>query len=425
VRHLSFEANTPALSLHTPIDALFLQSQSYFGADSRIHATLMQHFDPSHVRVYAACTTKRHPVKALSARDQLERIPQLAIVPTNFGPSLRHRPLRQIISEGPGALGALIDLMRLARFIKRHNIRIIHCTEKPRDAFYGVLLGRITRARSVVHMHVGYGAWLSPTVKWALRNADALVAVSEFVRSSLVQAGHPDERAYAVRNCLDLSDPIWNRTDDNSIRRKLGIPDGVPCLGIVSRIFFWKGHDDLLDALVIVRKEFPEVRAIVVGEDDRSAHPGRTSYTRELQTKARSLNLEKNVVFTGFRLDVPRVMAGLDIFVMPSWEEPFGLAYLEAMAMEKPVIAWASGGALEVIKDGETGLLVSARSVPALAEAILQLLRDPLLRRRLGRAGRRRVQDVFSPALMCRDMLAVYQATLTRPRASANGPREC
>jgi glycosyltransferase involved in cell wall biosynthesis len=267
-------------------------------------------------------------------------------------------------------------------------------------------------------MHVGYGDWLSPTVKWALQRADALVGVSEFVRSSLIRAGCSETRVHAVPNCLDLSDPIWNRPDHARFRQELGIPEDAPCLGIVSRLFFWKGHDALLDALVLVKREFPEVRAVIVGEDDRQAQPGGASYTAELQARVKALQLEQQVVFTGFRFDIPRVLAGLDVFVMPSWEEPFGLAYLEAMAMERPVVAWANGGALEIVKDGETGFLVEARSVPALAEAILRLLRDGPLRRRLGQAGKRRVQEAFNPARMCQEMLAVYRATLARSPAS-------
>jgi glycosyltransferase involved in cell wall biosynthesis len=152
------------------------------------------------------------------------------------------------------------------------------------------------------------------------------------------------------------------------------------------------------------------VRLVIVGEDDQRAEPGAGSYRARLEAQARALGLAENVVFTGFRTDVARLMASFDVFAHPSWEEPFGMVFLEAGAMEKPVVCWAAGGAPEVIVDGETGILVPRGSVDELAAAIVRLLRDPALRQRMGQAGRRRAAAVFSPQLICGAMLDVYRA---------------
>ena len=93
------------------------------------------------------------------------------------------------------------------------------------------------------------------------------------------------------------------------------------------------------------------------------------------------------------------------------------MVFIEAMAMEKPVVAWASGGALEVIVHNQTGLLTEPRSTPALADAMVTLLRDPDLRRRFGEAGRRRVMATFSPERTCETMVEVYRAVLGRDTA--------
>jgi glycosyltransferase involved in cell wall biosynthesis len=114
-------------------------------------------------------------------------------------------------------------------------------------------------------------------------------------------------------------------------------------------------------------------------------------------------------------------MAALDVFAMPSWEEPFGMVFLEAMAMKKPVVAWNSGGAPEVIVDGVTGFVVAPHDTASLAGALTRLLQDPTLRRRYGEAGRRRVEETFTPQRMCQDMLAVYRAALGR-RAGLGEP---
>lgn len=303
------------------------------------------------------------------------------------------------------------DLAGLARYVRRHRIQVIHATEKPRDALYATLLKRVTGARCVIHMHVSYGEWLSPIVKWALAHADAIVGVSNFTARTITDAGYPPARVFVVHNSLEIAS--WDPSIEVAhTRTTLGIPPDAPVLGIFARLFAWKGHAYVLDALSIVRNEFPDIRLLIVGKDDPRAHPGGGSYRTELERQAQRLGLLSNIVFTGFRTDVPRLMAAIDVFTLPSWEEPFGLVFLEAMAMRKPVVAWDSGGAPEVVRHGQTGLLVPRGSVSGLAEAMLALLRDPALRRRLGDEGRRDVEERFNPQRMCESMVAVYRAIL-------------
>ena len=164
----------------------------------------------------------------------------------------------------------------------------------------------------------------------------------------------------------------------------------------------------------------PEVRLVIVGEDDPMAHPGRGSYRAELEALVRELGLEEQVIFTGFRSDIPELMAAFDVFAMPSWDEPFGMVFLEAMAMETPVVAWASGGAPEVIANGETGYVVERGERRRAGRDAAALIRDPDLRGPDGRAGRRRVVERFSPERMCRDTVEVYRAVLGEAPATAN-----
>jgi glycosyltransferase involved in cell wall biosynthesis len=107
-------------------------------------------------------------------------------------------------------------------------------------------------------------------------------------------------------------------------------------------------------------------------------------------------------------------MAAADIFAMPSFHEPFGLVFLEAMAMKRPVVALDNGGTPEVVEHGQTGLLSPARDVNALASNILTLLRDPALRARMGELGRRRVETLFSPGRLARDVERVYASVAPR-----------
>jgi glycosyltransferase involved in cell wall biosynthesis len=393
---------------------MFMQSQAFFGADSTIHAELMRHLDRSQVEVHVACTSERHENATTSALRRIAAIPDVRLRPTNFGPTLHGVSSAAATRRLVQAPALALSLLQLAAYIRVHHIAVIHATEKPRDALYAVVLGKLTGARTVIHMHVAFEGWLSRWVNWALRRADGIIAISDFVADSLVAAGYPRERVTVVPNSLDLGG--WDPTIDGAdVRRELGLAPTAPVVGIASRLFKWKGHGFLLEAIARINTRLPGARLVIVGEDDPRADPYGGSYRSALQAQARELHVEENVLFTGFRTDIPRLMAAFDVFAHPSWEEPFGMVFLEAMAMRKPVVAWASGGAPEVILNGQTGLLAERGSVDSLAEALLTLLTDEPLRRRLGEAGRRRVETVFTPANMCRDTLNAYRTVLQRP----------
>jgi glycosyltransferase involved in cell wall biosynthesis len=415
---------TDPAGLHTPIakriGVLFMQSQAFFGADSSIHAQLMRHFDRSEVEVHVACTTEEPWNPGACAIRAIREIPEVLTRPTFFGPSVHGVAGSGRVRRAAQAPRLVASLLSLAAYIRRNHIRVIHCTEKPRDAFYGVLLGKLTGAKSVIHMHVGYEDWLGRTVKWALGQADAIIAISDFVADSLAAAECRRDRVFVVHNSLDLAS--WDPTvDASTVRRELGLSLDAPVVGIISRLFRWKGHSYLLDALADIKRDISDVRLVIVGEDDPRAVPGSGSYRTELEAQVQQLGLERNVLFTGFRTDVPRLMAALDVFVHPSWEEPFGMVFLEAMAMRKPVVAWESGGAPEVVVHGETGLLVERGSVAALADGVRTLLRDEPLRRRMGDAGRRRVEHVFIPERMCEGTLGAYRTTLHEGDSGRDG----
>jgi glycosyltransferase involved in cell wall biosynthesis len=404
-----------------PLRAMFMQSQAYFGSDSGIHARLMRHFRPEDVEVHVACTPAKAEPPELTAIEHLRRIPNLHLRPTNFGPSVFAQPrkeqLRRLATQSLG----LVDLVGLAAYMRRHRIQIVHGTEKPRDAFFGVLLGKLTGAKSIVHLHVGYNDWITPAAKWGIRHADAVLGVSRFVAQTVIDSGVPRERVFSVVNSLDDLSRWDPRADGLAVRRELGIPDHAPTIGIMARLYYYKGHGDLLDATAILRREFPDLRVLIVGEDDPRAHPGGGSYRAELEAQTRRLGIEDNVIFTGFRLDVAELLAALDVYTMPTWEEPCAVAFIEAMAMERPVVAWHSGGTPELVVHDQTGLLVKPKDIPALAESIATLLRDPAKRRQFGVAGRQRVEQVLNPQRMCQEVLDVYRAVLGNPGGFRRG----
>jgi glycosyltransferase involved in cell wall biosynthesis len=170
------------------------------------------------------------------------------------------------------------------------------------------------------------------------------------------------------------------------VRRALGLDAAAPVVGVVGRLEAQKGHTYLLDAWPDVRRDFPGARLLVVGDGALRA---------ELEARALGPGLHGSVTFTGFRADVPRVLAALDVLVLPSLYEGMPLTVIEASAMGLPVVATAVDGTPEVVRDGETGRLVPPARPAALADALRALLADPARARAMGRAGRAHVLARF------------------------------
>jgi glycosyltransferase involved in cell wall biosynthesis len=338
----------------------------------------------------------------------MRSIPDLRIRPTRFLPWTGGRSLPKLWQAGSALSGVPRDFWDLRRYVKANRIRIIHSTDRPRNAVYSVALGKLTGAKSIVHVHVKWSNAYSSAARWGVREADAVFSISKYVTGTVVDMGRPPEEVYTVPNAIDTGrwDPA---TDGSSFRRELGIPLDAPLLASVSRLFSWKGQRELLQAFALARAARPDLKLVIVGED-ASGTGG--SFKRELEQLAQKLGVTEHVTFTGGRSDIPNVMAACDVFTLPSFEEPFGLVFLEAMAMERPVIAIDNGGTPEVVEHGASGLLSPPWDVPALAENIKTLVNDPELRRTFGRNGRRRVLEHFNTVRMARDAARAYDAVL-------------
>jgi glycosyltransferase involved in cell wall biosynthesis len=390
------------------LNVLFLQSQSGFGADAAIHADLMRYLDRDEFVVHMACTAGDGDEKPASL-SRFEQIPDVRLQAIRFAPGRPRSGGRALLRSMRTAAGSPLDFAALCGYVKRERVDIVHAADRPRDSTYAVTLAKLTRAKSVVHVHVKWSDEYSAPAKWSVRHADGAFAISSYVAGTIVQMGKPERHVYTIPNAIDPSrwDPT---TDGRGVRRELGIADATPLLASVSRLFSWKGQRELVRALALVKTEVPTVRLVIVGADETNVQKG--SFTEELKALSRELGVADSVTFTGQRSDVPAIMAACDVFTLPSFEEPFGLVFLEAMAMRKPVVAVNNGGTPEVVEDGQSGLLSPPWDVPALAANIVRLLKDGALRARLGEHGRTRVLDYFNPRRMAADAARAYRAIL-------------
>jgi glycosyltransferase involved in cell wall biosynthesis len=191
-----------------------------------------------------------------------------------------------------------------------------------------------------------------------------------------------------------------------NVRRECGIPDDIPLIGTVGRLSKQKGQTHLIRSIALVLKSVNEARLLIVGHDDQGLRP-------LLEAEIKRLGLTENVTLTGFREDVPDIMAAIDIFCLPSLWEGFGLVLLEAMAQARPVVASRVGSIPEVVLDGQTGILVEPGDEVALARALTELLVDQDRALNLGLAGKRRQEEVFSRQAMVRRTEKLYDQLLS------------
>jgi glycosyltransferase involved in cell wall biosynthesis len=269
-----------------------------------------------------------------------------------------------------------------------------------RAACYGALAARLARVPFVWHMR---DFWLSesrPRHAWADTLGKELLcaaAIRVLVNSYATASHLPcQNKAVVVHNGIEVErfDPSL---DSAAFRSEHGIPRDVQLVGTVGRLRPWKGQDRFLRAMVHVATTFPEARFVSVGGEIFGV---KSDYPERLRRLASDLGLADRFSFTGHLADIRPAMAALDIFVHPGDPEPFGLVNLEAMAMSKPIVAFAHGALPEIVIHGETGLLVPPNDEVALAEAVKSLLDNPAQGRAMGQAGRKRVSEQFTARRM-------------------------
>jgi len=304
------------------------------------------------------------------------------------------------MSDGFRPAQVITGAVRLARFMRRERIDMVH-NYLLRANIVGSVAARVAGIPVVLSSkrgcHKRQGKELL-AVRVANRlshvittNADA---VREFVHDN---EGCPKEKMVVIPSGVDTT--RFRPLGFSDYKLRLGVDPHRPVIGIVTRMRVRKGVDEFLRAMIAVRKSFPGTQAVIAGE---------VELDEELRRLVEEGGLGPDLYLLGRRSDMPEVLSSFDVFVLSSHDEGMSNAILEAMAMELPVVATDVGGTGEVVREGETGLLVAPRDPAPLAAAIAQLLADPERGRVMGRLGRKVVEERFSAAAMVRQMEELY-----------------
>lgn len=300
-----------------------------------------------------------------------------------------------------------LTLRRLRNWLRRERIELLH-THCPRDYYLAAAATVGLDIRCVGTRHQ-----LRPLAEpWAkrpfLRRFAAMIAVSEAVRRSFLAARlMPDARVVTIHNGIDTSRRLPSR---DGLRVRAGLDPMTLVIGFVGRLAPEKGLETLIEAAGRLKSAGrTPARLFIVGHDPR---PHR-DYAGHLRRLVSTSGLEECVHFFGYVEEAATAAADFDIHVVSSHAEPFGLVTLEGMALGHPVVATATGGTGEIIRDGEDGLLVPPADAVALADRLGRLLDDEPLRRRLGRRARQRVEEAFSEERMLNRVAGLYERVLT------------
>jgi len=304
----------------------------------------------------------------------------------------------------PRSMARYGKLLRVGRFdlVHTHSLRADLATL----AWRWSLRPQPRLVRSVHNMdpYVA-GRILGPISSAALTRFDRVIAISDAVARYLrANTDVRPERLTRVYYGLEpASAPVYE-----------------PCLVerrsllVAARLDPQKGQDLLIEALQTVRRAVPNVEAWLAGHETGTS-------ASSLRALAERLGVKEHVRFLGFRSDLPALMSAADIVVLPSRWEGFGLVLLEAMNAARPIVATRVGPVPEVVEDGVTGVLVPPDDPGALADAVVDLFRDPDRARRMGRAGRARLIQHFSERAMIQAIETLYNSLLSDATQTASG----
>jgi glycosyltransferase involved in cell wall biosynthesis len=233
-----------------------------------------------------------------------------------------------------------------------------------------------------------------PFHRYLYNRIDLIFAISNYVLQSVLNTCPvPPDKVTLLHNAISLDKYDPSLYDKVEIRKELQIDLEPLVIGFVGRFTPGKGHEEFLLAAKRVKEMTPHpVKFLLVG----SASYKENHYFTHIRCMADKLLSPEDIIFTGFRIDIPRMMKAMDILVFPSHEESFGNVLLEAMAMKIPIIASHSGGVPDIVIDGQTGILTPPKEFKSLANQILHLIQSPQLRVKLQENGRQRVEKYFN-----------------------------
>lgn len=314
-------------------------------------------------------------------------------------------PVEEVRIRGQFDVRAIRDIYRI---IRKHRITVVN-THSSRDNWVGSLAAKLAGVPLLVRTRHHPVPISNSPLNFIHKFADGFIATGEAVRAGLVNDNlFSADRVISIPTGVSL-ERFSLATESGPLMNELGFDAATRVVTIVSRLGKTKRHDLFVEAAAMILKELANVKFLIVGDG---------MMQESIQQKITALNLANDVIMTGFRADIPEIMAISTVVVLTSDSEGVPQVLSQAMAMQKPVIAAPIGAIPDLIEDGVTGLFAEAGNARSFADKTLMLLRDDVLSFNIGCAGRQYVLDHFTDDIMVDKTIAFYKRLLERKRAN-------
>jgi glycosyltransferase involved in cell wall biosynthesis len=396
-------------SATSPIRVLFFDHTAALGGGEIALLNLVRHLDPQSIKSIVVLGADGPLAERLRPEIDVFTLPLPVGVGSNRKNTLGIATLFRIRE----ILGGLSYVLRLAKFIRSNKIDLVHTNSLKADIIGGIA-GRLSLCPVVWHVRDRIEVdYLPGPIVRVFRLLCRIIPTYVIANSSATlrslhlepnPGGGIDSSGFKLNG---RSAVVHDGTQIRASSKERSRDPEVFRIGLIGRISPWKGQHIFLQAAASVAERFPNVRFFIIGAALFDEH----KYDEEIRSLPKSLGIEKLVEFTGFLSDIDEAIAELDLLVHASITgEPFGQVIIEGMAAAKPVVATNGGGVPEIVDDGDTGILVPMGDVQAMADAICEVLADPVRARQMGIRGRQRVEDHFT----ANRVEAVYHKVLRR-----------
>ena len=346
-------------------------------------------------------------VKALSREPSLD-ISAIVLNPGRLVERLEGIGIRvNVLDE---SIHNFLSLRRKAiAILKNEGIDIFHSHRYKENILAGSIARKcgvrrlVQTVHGVIELEKGIALYKSRIYGWAnrlytRRYFDKIIAVSDDIGRRL-KTTLPPSRLIIIHNAIEPESVRPKKTSDE-IRRDFNIDSSAPIIGATGRMVPVKGYDIFLQSAKQILEKRPDARFMLIGDGPLKA---------DLMKLAERLEIADRVFIPGFRDDIIELVNAFDIYVISSHHEGVPMALLEALSLGKAVVSTAVGGVNEVIRDGESGLLVEPGSADALADGCLELLADPVKRSTLEKGARARIENEFNTEIQSGKMLDLYR----------------
>ncbi|ODS31245.1 MAG: putative glycosyltransferase [Candidatus Scalindua rubra] len=306
---------------------------------------------------------------------------------------------------------AFISIYRLIKRIRPH---IVH-THTSKAGVWGRSAAYLARVPIIIHtphghvFHSYYGFVLTNIFVFAEKilslMTDKITALTNQERDEHLEKGIASIEKYVIIHSGVVLDRFKNMSVDiRAMKKELGIPQDSNVVGVIGRLVPIKGHKYLVSASKGIVEECPKTVFVFVGDGHLKSR---------LERQAESIGVRKNIIFTGWRNDASEILYLFDILVLPSLNEGMGRVLIEGMALGKPIVASNVGGIIDLVRNGENGILVPPRDSDALGKAILQLIKNKDMAEELGKNGKAIVNPIFDVSTMIKKIDDLYESLLS------------